>query len=138
MAARRCKDCGELVEGQWRCDRCKTARGMKPTRYNGAHQARRKRERPLMVGRPCYRCGRPLYEPMELDHHDDDPTKSDWSHKRCNRAARNRLYNNGYQQRQPRRTREPAPPALPAYEVEIEPGCWVLPQTPPRQHSRGW
>jgi hypothetical protein len=152
MAIRACKDCGELVDGQWRCDRCKRLRGQHPTRYNGAHQAKRKRERDLMYGKPCARCGRPLTAPIELDHRDDDPSKwLGWSHKRCNRAARNRLHNNAGGNR--RGWSPPRAPAVPPYEVEIEPGVWLLdhtprhqdaptiPQgtgTPARQHSRSW
>jgi hypothetical protein len=128
---RRCKGCSEWIEGAWWCDRCKRKRGKQATRYGGAHQAKRKRERPLMYGKPCSRCGEPLDGPIELDHDDDDPTGRryrGWSHRRCNREARNRL-----------EAQRAKGLRAPAGVVDHEPTLVTLPDgRPARQHSRNW
>jgi hypothetical protein len=85
-----------------------------------------------MRGKPCYRCGLPLDDPMELDHHDDDPSKSSWSHTSCNRAAGNRG-----------RSQPPAPGARtgqPAAELDPVWGDGVVGPdgTVWRQHARDW
>jgi hypothetical protein len=131
MAIRRCKGCAELIEGAWWCDRCKLRRGRQATRYGGAHQAKRKAERPHMYGQPCSRCGLPLVAPIELDHDDDDPTGRryrGWSHRRCNREARNKL-----EALRAKGLRAPlgVPDAPPTLVIRPD-------GQPARQHSRPW
>jgi hypothetical protein len=103
--------------------------------YGQEHRRKVARERPQMLGKPCVRCGYPLYEPMQLDHTDDRTGYLGWSHQTCNVRASNRRRAairraQGFVPRRRRvyATSEPAP--------EVEPGVWVLSQG--RQHSRGW
>jgi hypothetical protein len=97
-------------------------------RYGGAHQAKRARERPYMHGKPCARCGKPLDGPIELDHDDDDPSRYlGWSHRRCNRAARNRLEAARAHYQSPAPGRGGQEPSL-----ERPDGL------EPRQHARAW
>lgn len=59
--------------------------------YDRAHRNARDRYLAAMRdGQPCCRCGRPMYrgQPLDLDHHDDDPTRyRGLAHARCNRSA---------------------------------------------------
>jgi len=131
MVMRRCKGCGDWVQGQWHCDRCKARQGKRPSPYNGAHQAKRKREKPYMYGTPCCRCGKIMEHGTEiwLDHNDNGVGYLGWSHKRCNIAARNRLHgNNGNGRRY----------TTPALQAEREPTLVRPDGLPPRQHARNW
>jgi hypothetical protein len=137
---RSCKGgCGTVVSYTWWCPRCAALRGKQPPKYGGAHQAKRKAERPSMYGKPCCRCGRPLSGPIMLDHDDNDPTRYlGWAHAKCNLSAGARLGNaiqNG-------RARRVSTPSAPAPKVEVDPEWgdgWFRPDgTPLRQHSFEW
>jgi hypothetical protein len=132
MVVRRCKGCGGWVQDQWHCDECKARQGKRPTPYGGAHQAKRKREKPYMYGTPCCRCGK-IMEPgseIWLDHNDNGIGYLGWSHKRCNLGARNRYHG--------RRARAARVKVQIEREAERDPGLIRPDGLPPRQHARQW
>lgn len=70
--------------------------------YGGTHQAIRTALLPTAYGRPCSRCGKPMYphQPLDLDHDDNDRSRyRGFSHASCNRAAGARKANARRKQR---------------------------------------
>lgn len=114
MPERACEVCGELFhQGVGRpAKRCPAHR----TRYGAEHQQLRAATVDSYVGRPCARCGQPLFPPMDLDH-DEAGGYLGYSHAVCNRRAG-----------AARRNGQPASESVPLGTTRAGPGTkvWVF------------